>query len=90
MDNMQEMKNVQYNWTVLKRQFWSFMQHAKGDCPDRVLSDQVVLGTVRWKSGPHERRPKELRVKITQGGPSGSSPLRSDCSPDGQAGGWIS
>jgi hypothetical protein len=90
MDNMQEMKNIQYTWTFLKRQFWSFLQQAKRDCPDQVLSDQMVLGTVRWKGGPHERQPKALKAKLTQGGPSGSGLLRSDCSPDGQAGGWIS
>jgi hypothetical protein len=29
-----------------------------------------------------------LKTKLAQGGPSGSSPLRSDGPRDGQAGGW--
>ncbi len=49
---------------------------------------QMVLGTVRREAGPHERQPKALRTKLAQGAPSGLSPLRSDGSCDGQAGGW--
>ncbi len=56
--------------------------------PDQVHSDQMVLGTVRWEAVPCEKWPKALKIKVAQGGPSGSSPLRSDGSHDGQAGGW--
>jgi hypothetical protein len=63
------------------------LQQAKGDSPDRVHSDQMVLGTVRREAGPCERRPKELKPKLGQGGPSVSTPLRSDSSCDGQVGG---
>jgi hypothetical protein len=48
----------------------------------------MVLGTVRWEAGPHEGQSKAHKTKVAQGGPSGSSPLRSDGSGDGQAGGW--
>jgi hypothetical protein len=60
---------------------------AKGDCPNRVHSDQMVLGTVRREAGPCERWPKKFKTKLAQGGPSGWSPLRSDHSCDGQVGG---
>jgi hypothetical protein len=46
-----------------------------------VESDQMVLRKSGREAGPHERQPK-----ATQGGPSGSSPLRSDGSLDCQAG----
>ncbi len=52
-----------------------------------IYSDQMVLGTVRWEAGPRERQPKALRTKLAQRGPSGSSPLKSDGSRDGQVGG---
>ncbi len=61
---------------------------AKWDRPDRVHAGQMVLGTVRWQAGPRERRPKALKTKPAQEGPSGSSPLRSDGLHDGQVGGW--
>jgi hypothetical protein len=35
----------------------------------------MVLGTVRQEAGPQKRWQKVLKVKLTQGGPSGSSPL---------------
>jgi hypothetical protein len=34
----------------------------------------MVLGTVRWETGPHERLPKALKTKLAQEGPPGSSP----------------
>ncbi len=72
---------------VLKRDF----TQAKGDFPGPVHSDQMVLGRVRLEAaGPCERWPKALKTKLAQGGPFGSSPLRSDGSRDGQAEGWIS
>ncbi len=43
----------------------------------------MVLGTVRPEAGPRKRRPKALRTKLTQGGLSESSLLRSDGSRDG-------
>ncbi len=46
----------------------------KGDCLNRVHSDQMVLGT--------------LKTMLTQGVPTDASPLRSDGSRDGLAGGW--
>jgi hypothetical protein len=55
---------------------------------DQVYSDQMVLGEVRQEAGPKERRPEELKTKLAQGGPSGTSPPRSNGSCDGQAGGW--
>ncbi len=51
---------------------------SQGNCPDRVPSDQMVLGTVRREAGPCESWPKALKTKLAQGGPSGLSPLRSD------------
>ncbi len=64
------------------------MYKAEGDCPNQVHLDQMILGTVEQEAGPRERLPKALKAKLTLGGPSGSSPLRSDGSDDGQAGGW--
>jgi hypothetical protein len=48
------------------------------------------LKTVRREAGPRERQPKTLKTKlhVAKGGPSGSSPVRSDGAHDGQAGGW--
>ncbi len=57
---------------------------------DRVHSNQTVLETVRREAGSRERLPKAPNYKLAQGGPSGLSPLRSDGSRDGQAGGWTS
>jgi hypothetical protein len=37
----------------------------------------MVLGTIRQEAGPHERQPKAPKTKVAQGGPLGSSPLRS-------------
>jgi hypothetical protein len=48
----------------------------------------MVLRTIRQGAGPHERQLKTLKTKLAQGGPSGLSPLKSDGSLDGQAGGW--
>jgi hypothetical protein len=47
----------------------------------------MVLGTVRQEFGPSKRRPKVLKTKLAQERPLGSSPLRSDGSRDGKAGG---
>jgi hypothetical protein len=66
------------------------LQQTKGDCLERVHSNQMVLGTVRCEAGPHDRQPKALKTKLAQGEPSGLSPLRSDDSRDGQAGGCTS
>ncbi len=44
----------------------------------------MVLATVRQEDGPCERRPKTIKTMLAQGGPSGSSPRRSDVSRDGQ------
>ncbi len=67
-----------------------FLQQAKGDCPDQVHSDQIVPVTVRREAVSCERQPKALKPKLAQGGPSGSCPLRSDGSRNGQAGDWAS
>jgi hypothetical protein len=40
------------------------------------------LGTVRWEAIPRKRLPKALKTKLAQGGPPGSSLLRSDDSRD--------
>jgi hypothetical protein len=54
---------------------------AKEGYLNQVHSDQMVFKIVRL-----ETEPREQWLKATQGGPSGSSPLRSDGSHDGQAG----
>jgi hypothetical protein len=64
------------------------LHKAKEDCLNRVHSDQMVLGTVRWEAGPRERQPRALKTKLIQGEPLVLSTLRSDGSHDGQAGGW--
>ncbi len=50
------------HWTIYvnhpKRHSRGILQHAKGDCSDRVDSDQMVLGTVRQEAGPRERWPQ--------------------------------
>jgi hypothetical protein len=48
----------------------------------------MALRTVRQEAGPRERQPKMLKSKLAKGEPSGSSPVRSDGSHDGHAGGW--
>jgi hypothetical protein len=53
---------------------------AKRDYLDRVHSDQMILGIVQ------RERLDQRWPKATPGGPSGSSPLRSDGSCDGQVG----
>ncbi len=75
---------------VLKRHSRGILLQAKRDCCDRVHSDQTILRTDKQEAGPQERRPKALKTKLTQGGPSGLSPFRLDGSHDGQAGGWTS
>jgi hypothetical protein len=55
--------------TILKRHSRRILLQAKRDCSDQVHSDQMVLGTGRWKAGPQERWPKALKTKLTQGGP---------------------
>ncbi len=57
------------------------MHENQGDYQDPVHSDPMVLKIVRREAGPCERW-----QKATQRGPSGSSPLRSGGSRDGQAG----
>jgi hypothetical protein len=75
-----------------------------GNHPKKILGGKMhkARGTVwnkstqiRWFSGqsdgrrwPGERQPKALRTKLALWGPSGSNPLRSYGSHDGQAGGW--
>jgi hypothetical protein len=54
---------------------------AKVDYLNQVHSDQLVLEIIRQEAEPREQWPK-----TTQGESSGSSPLRSDGSSDGQAG----
>ncbi len=54
---------------------------AKEGYLNQVHSDKMVFKIVRWETEPCERW-----LKGTQGGSSGSSPLRSDGSHDGQAG----
>jgi hypothetical protein len=44
------------------------LHKAERNCPNRVDSDQMVLGTIRREAGPHERRPKALKTKLAQGG----------------------
>ncbi len=70
----------------LKRHLKGILLQAKGDCSDRVYSDQMVLGTARREAEPLERWAKALKTKLTQGGPADLSPLRSDGSCDGLAG----
>ncbi len=84
--------NSQYTTFInhQKRLSRGILQQAKGNCLYQVHSDQTVLGTVKGEAGPSERRPKALKTKLALGGLSGSSPLRSDSSHDGQAGGWTS
>ncbi len=77
---------VSYPKEALKGNFTT----SQGDCSDRVLSDQMVLRTVRWEAGSRKRQPLALKHKLTQKGPSGSSPLWSDGFRDGQAGGCTS
>jgi hypothetical protein len=48
----------------------------------------MVLRTVRREAGLHERKLKALKTKLTQLGISGSRPIRSIGSRDGQTGGW--
>jgi hypothetical protein len=54
--------------TVLKRHSRGILLQAKGDCPDRVHSDQMVFRTVRQEAGHHERRPKALKPSQLKGG----------------------
>jgi hypothetical protein len=62
---------------------------AKGDCPDQIHSDQMTLTTVRREAGLRKWWPKAHKNKAKfKGRPSDSSPLRSDASCDGHAGGW--
>jgi hypothetical protein len=69
--------------TVLKGLSREKLHKAKGDCLNRVHSDQIVfrqsdgrLGLVRGTIG--------AQAKLTQRGPSGLSPVRSNGSRDGQ------
>jgi hypothetical protein len=45
-----------------KKTLWGDLQQAKGDCLDRVHSDQMVLRTVRCGAGPHERWLKAYKL----------------------------
>jgi hypothetical protein len=58
------MHNTQYTSTVSR----GILQQAKEDCPDRVHSDQIVLGTIKQEAGPSERRTKVLKTKVAQEG----------------------
>ncbi len=80
------MHNVQYTSAILKETLKRNLQKVKGDCPDRVHSDQMVLATVRREAGRHERQPKAVKTTLAQGGPSCSSPLGSGGSCGGKAG----
>jgi hypothetical protein len=55
--------NAQYTIFVNcpKKISMGILQQAKGDCPDWVLSDQMVLGKVRREDGPRVRLSKTLR-----------------------------
>ncbi len=82
---------INNTYTAQKRHSRGILHQAEGDCPDWVHSDQkMVLWTVRWEAGPHERQVQAPKTKLAQRGPSSSSPLRSDGTCDGQAGGWTS
>jgi hypothetical protein len=80
------MHYMSYEGTIIKRLPRGKLHKSKGDFLDRV-SDQTILRTVRREAGPHERFPKAFKTKLSQGGPSSSSQLRSDGSCDGQASG---
>jgi hypothetical protein len=79
---------MSYVGTIINRLPRGKLLKSKGDFLDRVFSDQTILRSVRREAGPRERFPKALKIKLSQGGPSGSSLLRSDGSCDGQASGW--
>jgi hypothetical protein len=63
------------------------MRKAKGDCPDRVHSDQMVLETVRLEAGSRERRPKALKTKLSHSGSIRFESTLRDSSHDGQVAG---
>jgi hypothetical protein len=72
--------------TVLKRHSGVILQQAKADCP------QIESTQIRWFLGQSDRRQdivrlKALKTKLAERKPSGSHPLSSDGSRDGQAGG---
>ncbi len=81
------MHNIKYLSTVLQRHSRGVLLQVKGDCPDPVHSDQMVLRTVRREAGPHLRWLKALKNQGSSKRISGSSPLRSAGSRDGQVGG---
>jgi hypothetical protein len=54
-----------------------FLQ-VKGDSPDQVHSDQMVLWTVKREAGPYETQSKEFKTRLAQVGPSESSQLKSN------------
>jgi hypothetical protein len=64
MQNIQYMHKEQSTSTAYKNNQGWYLQQAKGDCPDRVHSDQIVLGTVREEAGPHERWQKMLKGEL--------------------------
>ncbi len=72
--------------SILNRHSREILLLAIGNCSDQVFSDQMVLGTILREAGPQKRWPKPLKAELTEWGPSGSSPLITDCSCDGQAG----
>jgi hypothetical protein len=49
----------------LKRHSRGILLQAKGNCSDRVHSDQMVLRTVKWQAGPKERRPKDTQGELS-------------------------
>ncbi len=44
------------------------IQQAKGDSPDRVHSDQMVLGTVRWEADPVRGSQMHSKLSWLKGG----------------------
>jgi hypothetical protein len=90
MQSIHKLHSNKYMSTVLKRHSRGIFTECQGDCSYQVHSDQMVLQTVMQEAGPQKRQPNGLKSMLTQGGPSGSSPLRSDGSCDYQTGGWTS
>jgi hypothetical protein len=54
--------------TILKKHSRGILQQPKGNCPDQVHSDQMVLGTVIQEAGLCERWRKMLKTKLAKGG----------------------
>jgi hypothetical protein len=85
------MHNKYYTSIILKRHSRGILLQAKGDCSDRVHSNQMGLRTVRWDLDLKRGGQKRSKLSLLKGvGPTGLSPLRSDGSCDGKAEGWTS